>query len=148
MHQYDVIEPVTAHVGETDSSRGIVKKDIRELLEVVLARAVLWRSKPLLAQTFEPQEIIALGHQRIRQAISCEIDQTQIWIGQIETGEYFVAPKRLPGSLGGRLKKPRQRTGMHQQIRLAITAHVAKSHSRLAQGDAGGNLRHGSRPVQ
>ena len=37
---------------------------------------------------------------------------------------------------------------MYQQIGLAIAAHVAKPHTGLSQSDAGGNLGHGSRPVQ
>ncbi|MBA3494517.1 MAG: hypothetical protein H0T87_10515 [Gammaproteobacteria bacterium] len=148
MNQDDVILTVSAHVGQTDSSRGIIKKDIRELVEIVLARDVLGWGKPLFAQTLEPQETIPLGHQRVRQAISREIDETHIGIGQLETGEYVVGLERLPGSLGRGLEEPRQRTRMYQEICLAIAAHVAKSHSGLSERDAGGDLGHGPRPVQ
>ena len=41
MNQDDVIQAVAGHVGQANSSRRIVEKHIRELIEVVLARDVL-----------------------------------------------------------------------------------------------------------
>lgn len=45
MDQDDVIQTASGQVGQTDSARGIVKKDVWELVEVVLARDVLRRGK-------------------------------------------------------------------------------------------------------
>jgi hypothetical protein len=43
--------------------------------------------------------MIPLGHQRIRQAISGKIDQTDTGIGQFETGEYLIGLEGLLGSV-------------------------------------------------
>ena len=122
---------------------GSSKKTSGKWSRSCLRAMCLRRREPLFAQAFEPEEMLILGHQRIRQAVSGEIDQPHIRIGQVETGEDVIGLERLPGSVGRGLEEARQWAGMHQQIGLAIAAHVAEPHSGLRQRDAGRNLGHG-----
>ena len=80
VHQDDVVQAIAGHVGQAHSSCRIVEEHIRELIEVVHARDGLRRGEALFAQAFEPQEMLSSGQQRIRQAVSGQIDQPYVGI--------------------------------------------------------------------
>lgn len=67
------------------------------MVKVMSARDELRRRESLLTQAFEPYEMLRLGQQGVGSAVACQIDEPDIWIGQVETGEGLIGPECFPG---------------------------------------------------
>src|SRR5207245_2485172 len=100
VHQDDVIEAMSSHVGKMDPSSRIIEEDIWKLFDVMHPRYELWRCKSLFAETFKPQKMLCFGHEHVGPAVACQIDESHVGIIEVEVGEFLVCLESLPGFVG------------------------------------------------
>ena len=74
----------TRPAGSLKKTSGKVSRSCRRAMRFGAAN-------PCLPQAFKPQEMLISTHQRIREAVSGEIDQSHVRIGQVERGKYVIA---------------------------------------------------------